>query len=378
MREKLQELRHIAYRLKAKLLHESAFGRAIRGISWKAATEADGLETVYFHQVDVFRAHTMNHIRDEQAIRILTMEVQAWSSQRDAIYLAQGDVTIEPENSLAFLPQRKFIVPTRSNAHEYLRPPLLKALLHRAFGKAYTHYEALVHFDGFVGRNLFHFFDESLNAYLLLRDKGNIDGDIPFLINERVYKLPYVQYVIGLPELKGIRWAVQKEGEWIRTNRLYKAMPSYRYWESCYALMGKYVRKEPHRKIFLNRKRYFQRRLTNNEAIETILKAHGFETVYAEDLSYAEQVQLFAETRYFVGLHGAGLTNLIFSDLGVVHVLEIFSESLMNPHFYWFLELLKVNYYDAIVGSAFDVNWNYSIDETRFGKQLQTMMQQAD
>ena len=42
----------------------------------------------------------------------------------------------------------------------------------------------------------------------------------------------------------------------------------------------------------------------------------GFETVYTEELSFAEQVRLFSETRCLVSIHGAGLTNLMFMPPG--------------------------------------------------------------
>jgi capsular polysaccharide biosynthesis protein len=132
--------------------------------------------------------------------------------------------------------------------------------------------------------------------------------------------------------------------------------------------------KKPYRKIFLNRKSFFQRNIKNIKRIEEILQGKGFEMIYAEDLSYEKQVELFREVKYFVGIHGAGLTNLLHSKIDELYVLEIFSESLVHASFYRFLEMLHIKYYDAIVGSAFDINWNFTIDENKFRERVELML----
>lgn len=49
----------------------------------------------------------------------------------------------------------------------------------------------------------------------------------------------------------------------------------------------------------------------------------GYKPVYLEDLSFAEQISLFNNARYVIGLHGAGMTNIIWCESGS-RVLEIF------------------------------------------------------
>lgn len=376
VKKNIENLRHILYRQKVKLLYNSFIGKSLRESIWKTASAKDGVSIAYMEKHRIFDNHSLNHIHDFRIATKFQHENNSWSFQSDAIYLLDGDITVEPENSLAYLPGNKFFLPTRSNAHEYLVPNAVKDFIHRILRRKYTYYDKLIHLDGFVGKNLYHFFDESVNALLLLLKAGNVDLAIPLLINEKVYRAPYVQYVLSLPEFKDMPVVIQRKGEWLKVKHLYKATPSYALWPDCYELMARHVVKKPHRRIFLNRKASFQRRLSNNETIEAIARRNNFEIVYAEDLTYAQQVQMFAETEYFVGLHGAGFTNLIYSDLSRIHVLEIFSESLVHPHYYWYLELLKVNYYDAVMGTPLDVNWNYQLDEALFSNQLDLMFAQ--
>src|SRR5205085_9138908 len=97
-------------------------------------------------------------------------------------------------------------------------------------------------------------------------------------------------------------------------------------------------------KIFLGRKPSYQRLVLNLDALMPVLQQFGFEIVFAEDLTYTEQVALFRNVRYFVGIHGAGLTNLLHSNIASLRVLEIFSSSMVHASFYRFLKILDVEY----------------------------------
>ncbi len=75
-------------------------------------------------------------------------------------------------------------------------------------------------------------------------------------------------------------------------------------------------------KIFISRSKALGRRIANeDEAIEA-LQPLGFKTYILEEMSYLEQVKLFAQAKVIVAPHGAGLTNLIFADNPII--LELF------------------------------------------------------
>ena len=67
------------------------------------------------------------------------------------------------------------------------------------------------------------------------------------------------------------------------------------------------------RKLFISRKLGTYRHLLNTNAIEKFLIEQGFEIVYAEHLSFANQVTLFSQAKIIVGQEGAGMANLIFA-----------------------------------------------------------------
>ncbi|MBD2766416.1 glycosyltransferase family 61 protein [Hymenobacter sp. BT664] len=376
-KEKLQNIRHILYRFKSSILHNSGVGKALRQALWKVADESDGLKMIVDIPQTGFLYHTLNHIADEKIRAMFTWENKTYCKQYDRVFEVRAPIIIEPSHSLAFTAiNRRFVVQTRSKAHEYLVPSIFKYTLHRLIKNSYTYYPVLIHFDGFIGRNIYHFVDESINPLLYLLRTNLLGLNIPLLINENVHRLPYVQYILSLPEFSNLVWVVQKPGEWIKTDCLYKCITEFDGWKDAYNFFSKHTNKNPHRRVFLNRKPRFQRRLINNEAIEAIVREQGFEVIYAEDLTYAQQVALFAEVKYFVSMHGGGVTNLIHSDLSQIGVIEIFAEGLVHPHYYWLLEALQVHYYDAVMGSELDVNWNYSVDEGVFKDRLTAMLQE--
>jgi capsular polysaccharide biosynthesis protein len=105
------------------------------------------------------------------------------------------------------------------------------------------------------------------------------------------------------------------------------------------------------RKIFISRAKAERRNIVNEPDITALLVKHGYEVVYTENLSFTEQVKLFAGTVSLVSLHGAGLTNIIFMPAGS-KVLEIRDSNWKtNPLCYWWLaNILKIK-------------WSYNIGE---------------
>jgi capsular polysaccharide biosynthesis protein len=67
------------------------------------------------------------------------------------------------------------------------------------------------------------------------------------------------------------------------------------------------------RRLFLARKNMKWRRLLNEDEIAESLKSLGFETVYLEEKTAAEQMELFRNAEYIVAPNGSALLNVIFA-----------------------------------------------------------------
>ncbi|MEL6645390.1 MAG: glycosyltransferase family 61 protein [Pseudomonadota bacterium] len=64
------------------------------------------------------------------------------------------------------------------------------------------------------------------------------------------------------------------------------------------------------RKVFLSRRK--TRALKNEAEVEGFLQPMGFQTIYPEDLSVADQFRLFNTAEHIVAIHGAGLAPLLY------------------------------------------------------------------
>lgn len=67
-------------------------------------------------------------------------------------------------------------------------------------------------------------------------------------------------------------------------------------------------------KIFISRRKALGRRIVNENEVINALEPRGFKAYVLEEMSYIEQVKLFARAKAIVAPHGAGLTNLIFAE----------------------------------------------------------------
>ncbi|WP_120500471.1 DUF563 domain-containing protein [Roseovarius sp. EL26] len=78
------------------------------------------------------------------------------------------------------------------------------------------------------------------------------------------------------------------------------------------------------RRILLLRRN--TRAISNPDAIKTLVKHLGFETIYPEDLTPAEQFAIFMKAEMVIAVHGAGLAPLLYrsDDAPPMKLIELF------------------------------------------------------
>jgi Glycosyltransferase 61 len=74
------------------------------------------------------------------------------------------------------------------------------------------------------------------------------------------------------------------------------------------------------RRLFISRRRAARRPCTNEAEIARALVDLDFEVIEPETMSYATQIATFADAAVVVGMHGAGLTNMMFCRPGTLLV----------------------------------------------------------
>tara|TARA_B110000211_G_C14070483_1_gene549735 strand:- start:1266 stop:2336 length:1071 start_codon:yes stop_codon:yes gene_type:complete len=113
----------------------------------------------------------------------------------------------------------------------------------------------------------------------------------------------------------------------------------------------------PKKKVYISRSNASKRFITNEKELLPILKKYNYQIVHLEKLSLEEQIKLIHDTYILIGLHGAGLTNMMFLQ-PQTKVIEIRLEGDIHMNlFYSLAQSLKVNYYYLLAkGDSKDIH----------------------
>lgn len=154
--------------------------------------------------------------------------------------------------------------------------------------------------------NYYHFFIDVILPYLIVKD---CIPDLKILFNYKIDKKfqdyldsSSIAYDCGDNENK-INKLIILPGDFLKNN-------NSQIKESVSRLYFNTQIPKKIRKIFINR-RYGCRSLREN--IAPMLQRYGFDEYFTEDYSIAEQANIVNSASHLVGIHGAGITNIIFN-----------------------------------------------------------------
>ncbi len=126
---------------------------------------------------------------------------------------------------------------------------------------------------------------------------------------------------------------------------------------------------QPYRKVYISRQRASRRRVLNEDALLPVLQQAGFEIHCFEDYSLQEQRAIMQETKVLAGLHGAGLTNMLFIPAGG-QVLEIRNVGDMhNNCFFSMADALGHSYYyvlaEGTIADTYAADFTVDVEAVR-------------
>ncbi|MDP4266552.1 MAG: glycosyltransferase family 61 protein [Bacteroidota bacterium] len=106
------------------------------------------------------------------------------------------------------------------------------------------------------------------------------------------------------------------------------------------------------KRIYISRAKAARRQIENEEQVKTLLKNKGFDIIYFEELTFAEQLLISNNADIMLGLHGAGLTNMLFMKPGT-NVFELrFENDSHNLCYFSLASALNLNYYYQFCNTA--------------------------
>jgi capsular polysaccharide biosynthesis protein len=116
-----------------------------------------------------------------------------------------------------------------------------------------------------------------------------------------------------------------KQIKLIELNINYLLMKRIKQWLEANNSLIKKEKDTNKNKIYISRKKAGHRKILNEVELEGVLDKNGFTKVFLEDYSFDQQIQLLNSSSMVVGIHGAGLTNILFME-PKSHVINLISE----------------------------------------------------
>lgn len=354
------------------VLWRSGVGRRVAEYYWRSRESGEGFRFLYREKEDIF-ADIPTRFSDVIFSEFIADDSKYWSMQ-ESFVVEVTDVILEPERLLGIRAGRQLVEQTVTYKFDRQYPYILPYWLRPA---KTTQLKQAIWYDGSATRNYFHHLVDALISLEQL-ERSELPADIPLLITQQMYETVYFQYLYQRsPKLQKLNWYVVGNHEWVHVGKLYK-LQTAPYQPHAWQMMRElYVlpSKQAWRKVFLNRDRNRYGRYLDNEAeIVAMLKYHGFEEVFAENLSIEEQATLFQETEYLVALHGAGLIQQFFMNYEQAHIIEIMPQNYLQPLYYWQAYTLGIHYFDVIVGGPMRNGKEYPVDVVRLEDAVQRML----
>ena len=161
----------------------------------------------------------------------------------------------------------------------------------------------------------FHWFVDVLPKLLCIENRTK---EFTLLLPDSAYTRS-----IGLESLQLLQWQFEdiiwmKENEFYKTGNLYYISKISRsgqmYPELMKTMRQKFIgnREPATKKIYISRGKAPFRKVVNEDELVREVTAYGFEILYGEEFTLADQVSIFSSCKTLLGIHGAGLTSCIF------------------------------------------------------------------
>ena len=223
--------------------------------------------------------------------------------------------------------------------------------------------------------NYWHFLHDLLGEVALA--KKALPDKIPFVISKNLANKPFFKDALLQSDyLAKCTWLI-RDDKYYKADKAYfiQTMPNSneQFFDVRKMLLIKNSDNTKQRKIFLRRNKNRIRFINNSNEIETIARQYNFEIVDADYLSLQQQIELFGETKFLIGIHGAGLTNVLYRKNAPLHLVELLPQDYLQPHYFWLSKGLGHSY-SCFVGSPSAYDTSFYVDPKKFEEKLSQML----
>ena len=128
------------------------------------------------------------------------------------------------------------------------------------------------------------------------------------------------------------------------------------------SLFNDKLQNKPYKNVYVSRSDANQRKILNENELVEVLKKFNFEIVKLSELSFFDQISLFNSAKCILSLHGAGLTNLIFSHKNT-QVIEIFPD-FSKPSEDWYCDFNNKHNFNSVRTHFINISKIIKLDHT--------------
>lgn len=312
---------------------------------------------------------------ENSSVRYLMTKWYDWTQEEFVLDLNRPCI-IEPDYGWAVVSPNKLLFYSLGISRTWFlkKPSLFKFLKNK---KKILRTQVVVSLRDSGEENYFHCFNDVLAKIPLIQGYTDNWKAIPFLVSERLWNKPYFKfYIENAPMVREVNWLIQRD-EYVLTERAFFCKPlTHRIdiWKRVFANIEPFKNfKNQQRRIFVSRGANRSRSLINVEDITKVLGKYSVEVIDPDFMSFIDQVRVFAEASLVIGIHGAGLTNLYFSNPPCT-VVEIFPDDKADylPFHYLMIADMKGLSYNALVGrqAAAGLSDGFYLDPTLLATEL--------
>ncbi|GEM_PF-3263461 len=192
--------------------------------------------------------------------------------------------------------------------------------------------------------NYFHWINDSLLLLEGLEAYQN-HNDVRVIINDNTtsFQLEYLS-LLGYKKEQLVTWGNYKKASIqelivVKSRRTGTNMdeivaPQALTWLNCKLRSSVRPNINLPKRVFLTRQHTSSRRIVNYDELQPILNGFDITVVNTDELNVTEQIQLFRNIELIVAPHGAGLTNIIFSNQ--LTILELIGNVDTPDDFQWY------------------------------------------
>jgi hypothetical protein len=313
--------------------------------------------------------------------------VEPWRDweERESATLIRASAFVEPELGWVICEPAHLVDTCLIDSEFAPRPRLSRYLRARARHRRIRREKSIIHLRSWGEGNYWHFLNDLLGGRLRLAESCGIPEDVPILIGERAYARPFVRELAEKGAF-GTRRLLVQGSDYIHADEVvvFTTARSNRQnfdfvLDRLHAPGGDAGTR---RRIFLSREEGSGRTISNHREVAAICEEFGFDIVTTERMTVEEQMALFGEVAHLIGIHGAGLVNMMFRHGAPLKVLEIFPPSELltwgttPPHYCFMAQAFGFDY-DALITSETrrgDYRSPFWLDPTALRERIQAML----